>query len=286
MLLPNFLCLGPPKCGTTWLYSCLSQHPEIFIPQEKEIHFFNVSGGIDVYRTKGLTWYARFYRQSRPGQLRGDLSPSYFHNDYVPARIKEVLPDCKMIIILRNPVDRAYSEYWMWLRRGEMGYSFEELIRRNGKDSPPILETGLYAQHLERYLQHFPRNKFLILLTEDIKKTPERVLADVYRFLGVDPGFQAAGARDKSNEAFEIRSPQVYLTSYRVARALNLNGLDWLRRAVKRTGIPKTIRRLNYYKKSYPPLSEESRAALTEYYREDIKKLSVLLNRNLDHWLK
>ena len=285
MLLPTFLCLGVRKCATTWLYNCLHEHPDVYVPV-KELHFFIALEG-DFFSTKGVPWYASYYKSARTDQARGDIATLYLREDYVPQRIQQVLPQCKMLAIFRNPIERAYSHYCMLLGQGDVTYSFDDLVLQSGhkQDYHQILQTGLYAEQLERYFTLFPQEQFLWIFLEDIKRQPARVLRNVFDFIGVDAAFEPSVTKNKTNAAAYSRSPLLYQLSYKIAHFLSCNQLDWVKRSIQNTKLYDRLWNLNRVERAKPPFPDESWTALAEYYRADIGKLSTLLNRSLDHWL-
>jgi len=124
--LPNFLCAGAAKCGTTSLHAILAEHPQIFLPQRKEIHFFENNGNY----SKGLDWYSKYFKNANEKKVIGEITADYMFFDYVPERIIEALgKNIKIIFMLRNPVDRSYSEYLFNVRRGFFKGTFEEAIQ-------------------------------------------------------------------------------------------------------------------------------------------------------------
>ena len=130
MNLPDFICIGVQRAGTTWLYECLKEHPEIFVPETKELHFFN-----DNYE-KGMTFYSDFFNDANSTkQVIGELTPNYYHDFTALERISQSLPNVKIIFILREPVARAYSHYQLSLTNQCKGMSFDDAL-----DKRPIIK--------------------------------------------------------------------------------------------------------------------------------------------------
>ncbi len=178
LILPNFLCIGTQKGGTSFLFNLLNQHPQIFIPNIKEIHFFDVD---DNYK-KGPDWYQYFFRQAKGYKAIGSITPSYMFFEYVPKRIKHTLgSNINFLVILRNPVDRAYSHYWMSFKRGYERLPFEQAILMEHKrikmgyfekNNFSYVTRGFYYEQLIRYFDIFPKENFLILIFDDFIKNP------------------------------------------------------------------------------------------------------------------
>ena len=218
--LPDFVIIGAHKSGTSSLYGFLTRHAAIAPGVRKEIHYFSR------YHNLGETWYRahfptnlsrrRFYKKTGQKLLSGEASPTYLHFPTVPNRMKDVLPNVKLIVILRNPVDRAYSHYHHALREKWEIASFEEAIeseeeRRVGEKkmiSDPnfvpkysrvhaYLAGGIYANHLENWFKHYSREQFLILDTEDLHNNSQSVMDQVFDFLELPP-FYAENLKDRN----------------------------------------------------------------------------------------
>lgn len=208
-LLPNFLIVGAQKCGTTSLYDYLIEHESIHAAATKEVGYF------DRYYARGLTWYraqfpsrlraARVQRARRQPFITGEASTGYILNPHALRRIRQVLPDVKLILLLRNPVDRAFSHYQACFRRGVDTLSFEAALEseesRIGAAWARMLadetfhtidiahyayaRTGLYAGQVEILLSLFPRDRVFVASTEAFAANPQRVYSDVLQFLGL-----------------------------------------------------------------------------------------------------
>jgi hypothetical protein len=209
-MLPDFIVIGAAKAGTTSLYGWLSGHPFVSPASTKEVHFFdyNFFRGEDWYRAHFPLASARDAFANEHGRpfLTGEASPSYVSHYWAPQRIAAMLPDVKLIMLLRNPVDRAYSQFRMSQREGEEPLeSFEEALAKEDErldaerahsladpryNSWPIgcwsyQMRSRYAEQLERWLPLFPREQFLFLDSEELSREPERALQRVYDFLGL-----------------------------------------------------------------------------------------------------
>ncbi|MBI1784853.1 sulfotransferase domain-containing protein [Candidatus Sumerlaeota bacterium] len=209
--LPDFIIIGGHRCGSTSLYSYLTQHPAIVSASLKEIHFF------DLNFQRGLNWYRahfpytaeRFLRrlQGRPFQT-GEATPFYLTHPHCPRRAAEIVPGAKIVAILRNPIDRAYSHYHHQLRKGLETLPFEEAIDKESERieaewkkmlADPTyysfhfrkfsyLRRGHYADQLAAWMEFYPREKILVLKTEDLEREGTSLLNRAFRFLGL-PSF-------------------------------------------------------------------------------------------------
>jgi hypothetical protein len=199
---PDFLIIGAQKSGTSSLFHLLSQHPDLLLPKGKEVHFF------DLKYEKGMTWYARFFpdRQQLGTRLTGEATPYYFFHPCVPERVALHLPNVKLIVLLRNPVNRAYSHYAMERNRNnEPVESFPEAIRLEsariaGEEEKLIAGTitqswahrtftyaarGMYGRQFERWLKYFPIRQFHIITSDEFFENPQNELNKVYKFLNI-----------------------------------------------------------------------------------------------------
>jgi hypothetical protein len=191
--LPDFFVLGAAKSGTTSLHHYLRQHSALHLPEVKELDFFNAP---KENFESGLEWYLEYFRGA-DGRVSGEATPLYFRGpDLVPSRMRRVYGTSspQFLLILRDPVRRAYSHYLHKVSQGTEPLSFEEALE--AEDARPeqkrrewksYFQDGLYAQTLSRWLEFFPRERFFIMLSENLREHPHHVLYSVFQFLGVDP---------------------------------------------------------------------------------------------------
>src|SRR6266508_5585214 len=156
----TFVVIGPGKAGTTWMYSLLKAHPEVCVAAAKGTMFF------DANYHRGVGWYHRFYDACDGQAAVGEVCNSYIFSEEAPARMHTYNPALKLVTSLRNPIDRAFSNYLFWLRNAQVTGSFEDTVLAR----PELLVQGLYAMHLERYLGHFPARQLLVLAFDDLKR--------------------------------------------------------------------------------------------------------------------
>lgn len=296
MQLPNLLVLGAAKAGTTTLYDLLIEQENIYMSFVKEPMFFSR----DDYFERGLGWYAEtFFAESEAYKLRGEATPHYLYwADKVAPRIRESLPDhqIKFIIILRDPVDRAYSWYWNMIKEGEETLSFEdslaqeperlqangEELRSKGSMAYGYRKGGMYASQIKEFLKVFPKENFYFLLQEDLQSPHSKALTGLYNFLGADAM--------KTGEVFTKRNPSTLPYS----RTLQ----SWLR---KQSGIKEVAKRLlpfrlryslkkyligkNTRTFAYPAMKAQTRKELRRKFADEITELQILLGRDLSHWV-
>jgi hypothetical protein len=274
-MLPSFLIIGSQKAGTTSLYEVLARHPEVSMSSRKEVHFFIHD---HLYR-RGLRRYEQFFQPLKPGSRAvGEATPGYLCYPEVPARIAAHLPAAKLILTVREPVSRAYSQYWYARRHLTEPLTFEQAADRYFTRSylpgqPGYFSRGFYADYLRRYFDHFPREQILVLLFEELIDHPEALYSRLFEFIGVDPTFHCPEMAAPSNPSFIWSNP-----CYRY----------FYDHPARTTGLPVPARRLlcsgPRRPEQYPPLDPTLRAALVERYRAANEELGHYLGTDLAHW--
>ena len=269
----DFIGIGAQRTGTSWIYACLYEHPQLCMPF-KEIHFFSRERNWK----KGIKWYESRFKGCPEDKLKGEFSTSYLYSKVAAQRIYQYYPKTKLIVCLRNPVRRAFSSY----RNDIMGNvlpkdkTFEEAISEN----QDYVNQGFYYKQLQRYFSYFPKEQILILIYEDSKKNPEKFIKSIYSFLGVNESFVPSMLRNTINQA---RTPRFVLIDrfiFHTASFLRQKGLHKLVWLGKKTGIPEFIRRLNTERKKIE-MKEGTKQKLEKLFAKDISELSKLLNRDL-----
>jgi hypothetical protein len=245
-LLPDYVIIGAQRAGTSSLYTHLHRNPHVGKAIWKEVHYF------DLNYDRGTVWYRRRFptvltkawteRRLRGRFVTGEATPYYLFHPLAPARVRETLPNVRLIALLRDPVARAYSHYQLEYRSGNEHLSFAEALERQrerigGEEHPAdahrrfsYLARGIYVDQLVRWFSHFPRGQILVLKSEDLFEDPASVVAGVCEFIGVPP-----------------RSP---------------------------------VRPRRYGAGRYPVLDPSTRDYLSEYYREHNRRLYELLGRD------
>jgi len=278
--LPNTLVVGAAKAATTWLYACLDEHPDAFVPIVKETDFFSK------HYYRGFDWYEAHFDGCEERKAIADISPTYMIDPGVPPRIFEWNSQIRLIFCLRNPIARAYSHYCMHLRGGLVSENLDVELAQNSR----YLKEGLYHRHISRYLRYFERENILILVYDDLKNDPKSYLDAVYNFLGIDRSFQPSVL----NSPYHVRKMRprfqtVYNLLVKTSRWIQENmrfetGIDLIK-SLRRSGWVDLFHALNQGKK-YPPLSKTKRKELVAFFQSDVESLSELLDRDLTHWLE
>ena len=205
--LPTFIGIGAMKSGTTSLYAYLSIHPEIEMSVRKETDFFMKFNNLE----KNLSWYESSFSGNR--KIRGEISPTYTKYPQVknvPERMREILPDVKILYIVREPIDRIISHVWhhLVMGRGDNWFeSIQEAIDRKDLLFNEYVSASVYKDQLTDYLKYFPKEQILVLAFDELKNRPEAFMAKVCRFLGVDVDYYNKKSFDAYHKTDQKRSP-------------------------------------------------------------------------------
>lgn len=270
----DFIGIGAQKSGTSWAYANIYEHPEICAPI-KELHFFSRPRF-----EKGKDWYESNFRSCRVTSKKGEFSTSYLYSKETPKRIHDLYPNAKLIAILRNPRDRAYSQYRNAVKAGEIkgDVTFEEYSSRD----PSVYEQGLYAEQLDRYLALFPREQILILIYEDIEKDPAAFMKRIYEFIGVNKDFMPSMLHRRINVERTPRFIFVEKIMHKIAEGLRRSGFDRFVWFVRLSGLPDMIRAANTTtEKNLSDKGQSVPAEMKPKLLEDISRLSMVLNRDM-----
>jgi len=295
--LPDFIIAGAPKCGTTAIWNFLNEMPEVCMAKMKEPKFFTELEGEmstkiagDGPRTsgnfkRGFDWYAGLFDQKNDGQLLGEASTLYFCNADSAEKIHTYAPGVKLVFMLRDPVDRAYSHYW---QEYKLGFDFPDFETMANIDHPRYrfyVYVSHYKVHLERYFSLFERKKILIIVLEDFKKDPAKQFGRIASFLDLPTdSVQKIDLTKTFNE-------QVAPNNRKLARAYTV-----LQQHPLLQNLPPGIRKylgkarqriteMNTKPVEYEKMTKEIRLQLRNLFCKDIEYVQNLLNRGDDLWL-
>lgn len=202
MTLPNFLVIGAMKAGTTSLHAYLREHPQVFVPEKKEVDFF----ALDDNWAKGLAWYERHFDGVRDELVIGEVSPRYaFHPRFpgAPERIAETLGQPKLIYMLRHPIERIRSMYQHAIASGWDRRPISEALR----DDPIYTDPSRYAMQLDLYLERTPRDRVLLVLAEDLLTERADTMRRIFQFLDVDAGWVPPNLNEVMHRGAEKEAP-------------------------------------------------------------------------------
>jgi hypothetical protein len=293
---PNFIIIGAMKAATTSLYTYLKQHPDVFMTSIKEPMFFNSLNTENDFvlqgrETKKITsfdeYYSLFERVENETAI-GEASPAYIYNKNCATLIKEHLPAVKIIAILRQPVKRAYSNY-LHAKRADREpinsfidaiNSEEERIEKNWSPLYHYKEKGFYFRQLSRYFKEFKKEQIKVILFEDIIDDPQKITKEVFEFLGVDSSFTPDTSK-KANVAGKPKGVAGWIVMKLRKNNLipNIEFSKYLPEFIV-SYILKTI-----YSKPEKIDNKTIKRLTNKYYKEDIKQLEKLIERDLSNWL-
>jgi len=291
-LLPNFICPGAQKSATTTLYNLLHQHPDVYLPDVKELHFFDNE---EKY-LKGILWYEKvFFSEVKGAKIIGDITPIYMYLDRVPQRIYDALgKNIKFIFMLRNPVDRAYSHYWMSYRRGYEKESFEKAIELE-KDRIRIgnfekinfsyIERGFYSKQIKNFLYYFPKKNMKFILFEDLIRDTSNIMKQIFSFLEVDSNI-SINCNIKSNPAKMPKSIMLRDFIQKPSTLVKKTTKLLIPNKKLRQKAIQAIENINYRKFEKPELKLETKYKLLKIYEEDIKEFENVIDKDLSLWFK
>ena len=285
--LPKFIIAGATRSGTTTLHLALDKNPNIFMPAQKELHFFYRDGGF----AQGEDFYANYFKDASSGQICGEASPTYFTRGYAVGkngshifrmeedsaiRLSQTYPDTKIILSLRHPARRAHSFFYRTVWQGhEKTESFEQAIEEelNGTRIPektPICPLYLshYKTHLEHWLSLFPRENIHILIMEEWTKSPAKTLATIENFIGAEASNLKDEDIQQSNQGRRHVHPVIAP----------------LTQIAPRSKIMRKLTRKLFTKQGYPELSQETYNKLCDVFEDDITYIEKVLGRTIEVW--
>lgn len=263
----NFVMAGCPRCGTTWVHKALKDHPQIYLPPQKQTYFF------DLNYDKGIDWYMENYSGVQKQHLAvGEIATGYSQAHAVP-RLAEHFPHAKIMLAMRDPRERAYSYY----QSRAVGHGWKNL-REAVAEVPEILEQGKYVEQIEHLRKYYPEDRMLLLFYDDLRDNDAGYLRQILEFLGVDADFDSPTIGQMVQVA---AFPRLRKTLRRMKLGPLLDVVsdsklgDVIRKQLKSRGV-----------KRYPPMDADTREFLTEYFKPYNQRLQSLLGRDLEAWLR
>lgn len=293
---PTFLIIGVQKSGTTSIYNYLKQHPQVYMSPVKETGFFErdwEQEPADVQQRKKngiVTWnqYQGLFDQATDNHLAlGEASPNYlFHYRASAEQIQRRVPDAKLIAVLRNPVQRACSDYLMNMRDAIGKQTpLAEQVRSRG-DSSYVLLKGKYYEQIKYFMDTFGRSQVDVFLYDDLRQDSKGFMRTMYQSIGVTPDFVAnTSKKAQTAKVPKNRTLNRLLKTQNPVRTM-ATGIMQLVPADLRHQLRDRLISLNSQDKSKAQFTEEDTILLQQYYREDVLKLQELLQRDLSAWLK
>lgn len=297
MRLPNFIVIGVPKSGTTSLYFYLKQHPDVFLPVRKELHYFsydllkenlNGPGDREVLAWLCPNWqdYISHYDSVRNETRIGEISPSYFYYSQISERIRAKLGPVKIIALLRNPIEKAFSQFMHLVREGRETLTFyqaliaeERRIEGAWSDIWRYKESSLYASRLNKFIDVFDRSNVKVILSEEFFADPIMVIGDLFSFMGIPPDVRIDTSHIY-NRTGRPRSKLLagFLTKPNVLRSMVRMVVPEQTRMFWRLKITE----LNTSQKEQ--IDQKSKSYLEEYFYKDIVEVERIIGRQTN-WL-
>jgi hypothetical protein len=298
-MLPSFFLIGAQKSASSFLHDCLREHPNIYMPKE-ETPFFE-----DPYYdpARELEFEALFDHVNQDKQI-GIKRPDYLARQECSERIARLVPDARFLLVLRNPIERAVSAYYWYLKQGYLPFlpleqGMDNLLNGNYKSSYPksqeILDYGFYYQHINRYLTYFDRDQMFISLHEDFKNKPLEMIRDVYSYLGVDEN-QTPKTLTKTPKKtvyslprlkwLKLRNPFIHDYQYYDENMVTLTP-KWGAFSTTVKAFFFLVDRAflaPFFKDSKPNLSHDLQHRLLDLYHDDILGTEAFLGRDLSKW--
>ena len=291
---PDFIGIGAPKAGTTWIFENLRKHPDIFVTPVKETNFFHY---IDMYDR--IDEYKKHFSGSDRYVVKGEISVRYLASPRAAERIYKHIPDVKLFVSLRNPIDQAYSHYWHLKRQNfhqpdlsKVDISFEESIN-DFKEL--VLGSSYYYESLNQWYNYFKPEQISVIIFEDILTDPAAVIKNLYQYLGVDENFMPNSIYKHNSSVRKGRSPRgktIQKIHTQLYRFLSINIYQPIKEIVGvrhasrlKEGLRlRTLMESLFTKEGYPEMDTNTRKYLVEIFSDDINKLQDLIQKDLSHW--
>ena len=266
--------VGPQKTGTTWLYSIFRHHPTLCFPKNvKETMFF------ELYYEQGLSRYESYFSHRQSSQICSEVAPTYFDTPKAASRIYQHNPNCKILISLRHPAQRAFSLYCHHLRKGRVPDNFEQAIEK----IPRVLSAGHYKRHIPVWLQTFGNENIKLILMDDIKLNPRSVISEVCAFVGISESYlpNDLTLSEKVNEASMPKFPWLAKATAQTVSFFRANRFDLVVEAAKALGLKKIY---SGGESKLPQMTNQQAKFLNDYYDNDVSYVETLLGRDLSSW--
>jgi hypothetical protein len=270
----DFIGIGAAKCGTTWLHHCLEEHPEICMPSpKKEPGFYD-------NHWEDWTYYKSLFSHREKEKVTGEFTPGYLTAVGVSERIAQVNPEAKIIFIVRNPIERAYSHYCMLLKGGAIKGGPEGIVQ-----GTRMFRDSQYWKHFSPYLELFPDDQIMVLIQEEMLASPVLTLKRIFNFLGVDPAFTPSLANERiHSRSSRPKHQNLYRRLVALSDFAHKNRITGrLFDEVRNRGVGRLYRLFDKGKK-FPAMTEVVRAKLREEFQQDVRELFNYIGRPVKEW--
>jgi len=287
---PNFFIVGTPKAGTTSLYHYLEEHPEIFMSPIKETNYFSYAEinqqdlYYDVEHVSTIEEYLAQFAGVSNEKAIGEASVSYLFYPSVPLKLKQFNPDARIIMVLRNPVDRAFSHYLMDHRLGFVNLPLDKIVNEENRDKltnlyyQQYISLGYYYEQIKRYLDAFGSEQVKVFLYEDVVSNIDGVVSEIYSFLQVDDNYKPG--TDQKHNVF--LAPKNSL----IGKLYTSKAFRTIARKLFSEKLQNAVKNRFFVKEKKPSLDQDLKNTMHSLFHDDILKTADLLNKDLSHWLK
>lgn len=266
---PNFLFIGPDKSGSTWLYNALEAHPQVFLPRAKELFFF------DKFYGRGWRWYQEYFSRASVGhKVVAELSHDYLFSSEACSRIAKDLPEVKLMVCLREPVQRAFSAYLYMLKQGRIKTDFDAAIC----DIDELIDHGLYAKHLRPYLNTFKRDQLYVGIFDDLVSHPQEFFSGICNFLDIEAITLPSALLGRSLPAAKPRFQLGAGLARKIGWGVRHLGFPGLVGRIKSNRSVNKLLYEPYSSQSRPTISAQAARGLRDIFYSDIQDLDALLN--------
>lgn len=269
---PNFLFIGPDKAGSTWLYEALQTHPQVCLSQVKELFFF------DQFYDKGWRWYLKFFKNAgEEHRIVGEICHDYLFSRLACQRIARDLPAVKLMVCLREPAQRAFSEYLYLTKLGLLSCDFDASLRKE----KGLVEHGCYARHLTNYLEYFSRKQIYVAVFDDLVADPQRFFDRLCDFLGLPNCTLSPDVKRAILPAAKPRLPYIAREGRSIGWGARRLGLPEVVGRVKECALLNQLLYQPYSRGEKPEISSGAREYLRGVFSPELRHLDALLGTNL-----
>lgn len=268
---PNFIYIGANKAGSTWLYDVLARHPDVYMAPGKGLYFFSK------HHERGLDWYRGHFEDAGDKKIVGEISHAYMYSNDVCKRIAQMDPTIRLMVGLREPVDRAFADYLDGVKNGLIHGDFETEL----EGEPPFLQRSHYTRYLAPYVEQFGRDSIHVGVFDELSADPNAYAKKIFAFLGIEQLDLSHAQQQKMMPAGTPRSRLVAGLAKKASHTARALGLRGLRGRVKRSRIVRNALYRQFEADEKPRMRLETEARLREQFDEEVKHLDDLLGTSL-----
>lgn len=274
---PTLIGIGAQKCASSWVHAVLGAHPQIGVSDPKELDFFSY------YFDRGYHWYEAFFQAMTHCRARVEVSPSYFYDPRSPERLWAYNPDMRILVMLRDPIKRIWSNHLHEVIKGHIGA--HDLVY-GLENNPTYIDQSDYLRHLSAWMDVFPRAQIKVILAEDIAQHRSELVRDIYQFAGVDPSFHSDITRERRNVSDIPRFGWLRRGLRSCGDMMRRMGLEAELARIKQFGPARHVLRFNSQDPSQniPPMDPATYDRLVARFAPDLRPLATLLGRDALPW--